>query len=59
MRDGVDVMKMFHRTHRMGIKVRRQRELRFRFWLGARLLILGAWVVGCPAEVELVEEAQL
>ena len=54
----VDVVKMFRRTHRMGIKVRRQRELGFRFWLGARLLILGAWVVGCPVEVELIEEGR-
>ena len=51
-----DVVKMFRRTMRMGIKVRRQRELKLRFWLGARLLVLGAWVMGCPVDIELVEE---
>lgn len=46
----IDARKLMHRVT-FHVTAHHEREMRWRMWLGAKLMILGAIVMGCPIEI--------
>jgi hypothetical protein len=36
----------------MTVRIKHERETRWRIWLGAKVIILAAWIMGCNIVIE-------
>lgn len=57
MKAEVDAVDMMRRAT-MHVRIKRDRELAWRLWLGTRLIMLAALVMNCNIEVEGIEESK-
>lgn len=48
----VDASELAHKIT-LRISVTRTREMKFRFWLGSKVLRMAAWILPCVVEIEM------
>lgn len=53
----IDVNKLVSQVA-LKIEIRGARRLRFRLWLGAKIMALAAWVMGADTSVTVTSETQ-